>query len=368
MTRHARTIAALPLLALALHLSGHAEPVFFNESELYLLVGPEESAFDTGQLMQAQLSQIVDDQDELAFPLQAASDADLAAGTLGVRLLGGASFLMAMAATTTQLDTLRFEPPGTELSLPYRLTVDGAVLGAFTGDPLNYPPAGTIVWGFSDDAAEVAATAARTLTPDQGVMAGTRANARPLDSGLLVIAGHELSLEDLVNSELSENGMFEVEGSIVIGPEMSELSVYISIGAQLLSPGIDVNFSSAVALQFDPVPGFTFTRYSQTDLGDDDTDGVANGIDNCPQVPNTDQRDTDDDDFGNACDPDLDNNCLIDFADLQIYRLVVFTADDDADFDGNGAVDLLDLLIMKNMFFGPPGPGVNGLLCQPLSR
>ncbi len=36
--------------------------------------------------------------------------------------------------------------------------------------------------------------------------------------------------------------------------------------------------------------------------GDRDGDGVNDGADNCPDVPNTNQRDEDDDDVGNVCD------------------------------------------------------------------
>ena len=87
---------------------------------------------------------------------------------------------------------------------------------------------------------------------------------------------------------------------------------------------------------------------------------VANGP-NAPlpwlnSIINLDQRDTNGDGYGNICDPDLDNNGVVQAADLAIFKPLFFTGDPDADFDGNGVVQAADLAILKRMFFGPPGP------------
>lgn len=62
--------------------------------------------------------------------------------------------------------------------------------------------------------------------------------------------------------------------------------------------------------------------YSSTVLAsgvpqDTDGDGHDDQVDNCRQIPNADQRDTDGDDFGNACDPDFNNDGIINFSDLE---------------------------------------------------
>jgi hypothetical protein len=58
-------------------------------------------------------------------------------------------------------------------------------------------------------------------------------------------------------------------------------------------------------------------RGSNPKLEDTDEDGVPDGEDNCPAVPNPDQRDTDGDGSGDACDPDdLDGDKVIDAKDL----------------------------------------------------
>lgn len=90
--------------------------------------------------------------------------------------------------------------------------------------------------------------------------------------------------------------------------------------------------------------------------GDIDCDGIAQAIDNCSLLANPQQRDTDGDGFGNRCDADLDNDCFVNFSDLDIFRLAFFTADADADLDGSGQVDFGDLSIVRMSFFETPGP------------
>ena len=89
---------------------------------------------------------------------------------------------------------------------------------------------------------------------------------------------------------------------------------------------------------------------------DTDGDGIADGIDNCTLVANADQRDTNGDGFGNACDADLNNDGVVNFLDLGLLRLAFFSDDADSDFNGDGAVNFIDLGIMREAFFGPPGP------------
>lgn len=89
---------------------------------------------------------------------------------------------------------------------------------------------------------------------------------------------------------------------------------------------------------------------------DFDGDGIYDPNDNCSAIANSDQRDTNDDGIGNRCDPDLNNDCMINFADLQIMKSVFFSATDDADLNGDGLANFADLQIMKQFFFGLPGP------------
>jgi hypothetical protein len=89
---------------------------------------------------------------------------------------------------------------------------------------------------------------------------------------------------------------------------------------------------------------------------DSDSDGIDNLLDNCTLVANSDQRDTDGDRYGNACDADLDNDGLVNFADLGLMKAAFFSDDPDADLNGDGSVDFADLGRMKTRFYQAPGP------------
>ncbi|MEO0424911.1 MAG: integrin alpha [Pseudomonadota bacterium] len=87
-----------------------------------------------------------------------------------------------------------------------------------------------------------------------------------------------------------------------------------------------------------------------------DGDGIDNGADNCTLVANADQRDSNGDGFGNVCDADLDDNCIVDPQDWFIMRDVIGTDDADADLNGDGIVNGVDALTLLSNRFSPPGP------------
>jgi hypothetical protein len=89
---------------------------------------------------------------------------------------------------------------------------------------------------------------------------------------------------------------------------------------------------------------------------DSDNDGVGDNGDNCSLVSNLVQNDSDGDGYGNYCDPDFDNNLIVNAADLAYFKTRFFSADAVADLNSNGIVNAADLAILKTMFFKPPGP------------
>jgi hypothetical protein len=91
---------------------------------------------------------------------------------------------------------------------------------------------------------------------------------------------------------------------------------------------------------------------------DSDGDGIANHLDNCPAVPNPDQKDSDGNGVGDACQPgaalrgDLDNDGDVDNNDLAILmrdlrkRVVDSSCGIRCDLNGDGAIDALDARLL----------------------
>jgi hypothetical protein len=91
-------------------------------------------------------------------------------------------------------------------------------------------------------------------------------------------------------------------------------------------------------------------------FADADMDTVPDNIDNCVNVVNPDQRDTNHDGFGNACDADLNNDKVVNFSDLAEMKARFYTSNPDADLNGDGMVNFEDLAILKKYMFMAPGP------------
>lgn len=85
---------------------------------------------------------------------------------------------------------------------------------------------------------------------------------------------------------------------------------------------------------------------------DIDEDTILNAFDNCANIPNFDQLDSDNDGFGNACDDDDDNDGVLDENDN--CPLVANPDQEDADNDGIG--DVCD-----NNTALPQFPCINGM-------
>jgi len=96
-------------------------------------------------------------------------------------------------------------------------------------------------------------------------------------------------------------------------------------------------------------------------LRDSDSDGAYDAQDNCINVANSRQVDSDNDGFGNICDGDLDNNGSTNAFDTPLFRdqagqpslPPTYNA---ADLNANGYVNSFDTPIFRSLLGLPPGP------------
>jgi hypothetical protein len=133
----------------------------------------------------------------------------------------------------------------------------------------------------------------------------------------------------------------------------------------MLSTGPAIYFT-----QNDTVTGNATLRVADTglgspDAGDTDGDGVSDDRDSCTLVTNASQIDTDNDGIGNICDPDFNNDCLVNITDFLVLRSKLGSTTSPAiDLNGDGTVTWADFLVMKPYFSMPPGPGSSPNLCE----
>ncbi len=105
-----------------------------------------------------------------------------------------------------------------------------------------------------------------------------------------------------------------------------------------------------------------------------DTDAIGDCVDNCSIKDNGDQLDTNSDGYGNACDPDFDQNNVVNLADRGILLSVNALSEGDpgynpdVDMDGNGNIGLGDrgiLLSFNGLPQGPSGRACAGTIACP---
>lgn len=106
-------------------------------------------------------------------------------------------------------------------------------------------------------------------------------------------------------------------------------------------------------------------------LNELDSDGVPNNLDNCQSINNgplanvsscASQFDVDQDGYGNACDPDLSNNNVVDFPDIGVVLGSLGGSNPAADITCNGVVDFPDLGAILGSL-GQAMAGRSGLAC-----
>jgi hypothetical protein len=94
----------------------------------------------------------------------------------------------------------------------------------------------------------------------------------------------------------------------------------------------DNDVSGAVCDSDDTDPTAPVTLSAEFDL---DADGVSQVVDNCPDIFNSDQGDMDTDRVGDACDPDADGDLAMDVLDNCAMLANLYQTDSDGDGRGD---------------------------------
>jgi hypothetical protein len=135
------------------------------------------------------------------------------------------------------------------------------------------------------------------------------------DDGPFMLAARAVDAED-GNLSGAVQWSSDIAGDLGSG---SELSVPLGVGSHVIT--------AQVADSDGQVAASSFTLRVRDSLllnVDSDSDGISDLYDNCLFEINTEQRDTDDDGYGNLCDPDFDNGGNVDFADLAYLKSKFF--------------------------------------------
>jgi len=117
-----------------------------------------------------------------------------------------------------------------------------------------------------------------------------------------------------------------------------------------------------IAYSYDPAGNRTQKVVTALVETDADGDGVPDATDNCPAVPNAGQEDLDGDGLGDACDPDIDGDGLVNEDDAFPFDAAEWLDTDgdeignnaDPDDDNDGVLDADDI--------DPLDPGIGGVL------
>jgi len=176
----------------------------------------------------------------------------------------------------------------------------------------------------------------------------------PYLKGTLGPAPHEGTVYSVVGSS-SKNS-----GGLTLHPAMAyalnyEGSLLVDVEGHVLD-GYFIDKDGVIDDVFQIVKGST---------SDGDGDGAPDAFDNCMDVANASQCDSDQDGYGNLCDADYNNDGVVGISDFNLLRPAIGTSSPPSDpvYDHNcdGVVAIPDFNVYRSFFGKVPGP--SGYTC-----
>ena len=261
-----------------------------------------------------------------------------------------------------------------------------ALVSAALFDPIGVRlrPRGHRVCDGCSVSTEASAPAGIVLQSDPEPIATAALPERLAFPGLVIAIG---GMEDLPSDENAASDPFQRFIATWLSRGARAISTHIgdpslsgvtrpAVQLQVFAEGrsaIEAHFNSVPHLGWMNVfigdPLLVLAESSRARTDDLDADGIPDERDNCLDVSNPAQRDSNHDQIGNRCDPDVDNDGRVDTSWGQIYPLdargdleaIALTArngpyDPDHDLDGDGRVDENDLAFAQLWLFRSPGP------------
>ena len=156
-----------------------------------------------------------------------------------------------------------------------------------------------------------------------------------------------------VHFDANANGKFELPGEVLFSvKDATHKSGAIGLYAYQNGTGETPCYKGGC--WFDDVIVQTPPQVEPPKPTDTDKDGKPDGLDNCPKVPNPDQKNTDGDKLGDACDDDADGDGIGNVKEAQLGGHPLDRDSDDdgvldgdealpeADTDGDGKANIID--------------------------
>jgi len=139
---------------------------------------------------------------------------------------------------------------------------------------------------------------------------------------------------------------------MLLTPKVSAPAVYLdTYGLYSINGGHYSEESGPFGPYYEAMKELEFLAVDK--ISDADGDSIPDADDNCRLTYNPGQQDTDEDGYGNMCDCDLDNDCVVGISDFLIFKDAWGSSpptNPDADFDSDGGVGISDFLIFRSRY------------------